>query len=100
MFNKVLLGNLSTSTTEEDIQNLFTETDGTVVSVDVPVDPKTRNGRGYAFVVMSDEGQAEKAIKDLDGKSLNGRTVALSLTVQVKDQAVKPKSHWYKFGMV
>jgi RNA recognition motif-containing protein len=98
MFNKVLLGNLSTKTTEKDILELFTETLGTVLTVDMPLDPKTGNNRGYAFVVMGNEGEAVKAVSDLDGKSLTGRNVALSLTVQLKDQSIKPKSQWYKFG--
>ncbi len=102
MFNKVLLGNLSTTTTEQEIVDLFAGTAGTVVSVDVALDPKTGTCRGYAFVVMKDQSEAVQAVSDLNGKSLSGRTVQISLTEQLKDQAAKPKSksRWYKFGMV
>lgn len=100
MFNKVLLGNLSTETTEQEVIDLFAGTDGTIVSVDLPRDPKTGTGRGYAFVVMTNEEQAVKAVADLNGKRLSDRTVSITLTEQLKDQAAKPKSQWYKFGMV
>ncbi len=91
--SKILVGNLSTDATEERILELFAETTGAVLSVSIPLDPKTGKNRGYAFVEM-DEADAEKAIGDLNGRFLAGRAIAISVV-----EKLQKKFKWYKLGL-
>jgi RNA recognition motif-containing protein len=66
---------------KEELQEMFEEF-GTVKSARVIVDRETGKSRGFGFVSMSDSDQAEKAIKDVHGSSIEGRT----LTVKVAEE--------------
>lgn len=50
---------------------------GEVLSADIITDKFTNRSRGFAFVVMPDQQAAEKAIRELNGVMINGRTVRL-----------------------
>lgn len=69
---KIFVGNLSFSSTEGDIRELF-EQFGTVDSVAILTDRDTGRSRGFGFVEMSDNGEADRAIQSLNGKNLGGR---------------------------
>ena len=71
---KLFVGNLSFSTTEEDLTSIFSQY-GAVESVNVITDRMTGQPRGFAFVEMSNRGEAEKAISYLNGSDLQGRTL-------------------------
>jgi RNA recognition motif-containing protein len=64
--NKLYVGNLSYSTTNENLQGIFAN-HGTVVSVNVI------EGKGFGFVEMSSQAEAESAKKALDGTEFDGR---------------------------
>jgi RNA recognition motif-containing protein len=66
---------------KEELQEMFEEF-GTVTSARVIIDRETGKSRGFGFVSMSDSDQAEKAIKDIHGSSIDGRT----LTVKVAEE--------------
>jgi cold-inducible RNA-binding protein len=68
----IFVGNLSFSATEESIRSLF-ETHGAVERVSIVTDRDTGQPRGFGFVEMTDDGEAEKAIAALNGRELGGR---------------------------
>jgi RNA recognition motif-containing protein len=71
---KIFVGNFSFSTTEDDLRELF-QPFGNIESVAVVTDRQTGRSRGFGFVEMSDNGEAEKAIAALNGKEFSGRTL-------------------------
>jgi cold-inducible RNA-binding protein len=71
---KIFVGNLSFSTTVEDLTSIFSQY-GAVESVNVVTDRMTGQPRGFAFVEMSSREDAEKAISYLNGSDLQGRTL-------------------------
>jgi cold-inducible RNA-binding protein len=76
MSKKIYVGNLSYQTTEGDLTNLFEQV-GPVDSVNVITDRDTGRSKGFAFVEMSSE-DAEKAIGQLNGSEVNGRTLTVN----------------------
>ena len=72
---KIYVGNLAFSTTEQELRDLFAE-HGTVGSVSLITDRETGQPRGFGFVEMSDG--AERAISQLDGKEVGGRTLKVN----------------------
>ena len=71
---KLYVGNLSFETTENDLQDLF-EQHGTVNEVHLMMDRMTGKSRGFAFVTMNDNTQANAAVAAINGKELNGRAL-------------------------
>ena len=76
MSKSIYVGNLPWSATEPDVQELF-EKYGEVLSVKLINDRETGRARGFGFVEMEDEG-AEEAIKNLNEKDFNGRTLRVN----------------------
>lgn len=83
MTNKLFVGSLAWSATDDDLANFFGSA-GTVVSAKVIVDRDTNRSKGFGFVEMSSDEEAKQAIDQLNGKDLNGRPVAVS---EAKPQA-------------
>lgn len=79
MNNKLFVGNVSWDANSEDIRDLFSQV-GTVEDVFLVMD-KMRRGRhkGYGFVTMSTDEEAQAAIEQLDGKDLQGREIRVSV---------------------
>ncbi len=77
MSKKIYVGNLSFSSTEEDLRTVF-ERHGTVDSVAVITDRETGRARGFAFVEMSEASAAADAIRALDGTDLDGRSIKVN----------------------
>ncbi len=78
MNNKLFVGNLSFKVTETELQEVFSQS-GTVVSVSIPTDKYTGKKRGFGFVEMSSQEEAEQAIKALNGRALAGREMSVNL---------------------
>ncbi|MBI4804034.1 MAG: RNA-binding protein [Desulfovibrio sp.] len=76
MSKKLYVGNLSFSSTEDDIRNQFA-TFGEVISVSLITDRETGRLRGFGFVEMDDEG-AKAAIQGMDGKEFGGRNLKVN----------------------
>ncbi len=74
---KLYVGNLSFSTTEAELRELFEE-HGAIESVNVITDRETGRSRGFAFVELEDAGSAEKAMRALDGREVGGRTLRVN----------------------
>jgi cold-inducible RNA-binding protein len=77
MARKLYVGNLSYDTSEQDLQTLFAGA-GTVDSVKVMRDMATGRARGFAFVEMASEEEAQNAISTLNNYSLDGRSLAVN----------------------
>jgi RNA recognition motif-containing protein len=71
---KIFVGNLSFSTTQEELTAMFSEF-GAVDQVEIVKNRDTGQSRGFAFVAMGDPGEAEKAINALNGREVNGRAL-------------------------
>jgi RNA recognition motif-containing protein len=71
------VGNLPHSTTEAELRGLF-EAHGAVDKVSLVTDRETGRSRGFAFVEMTDAGEAEKAIAALNGTELGGRALKIN----------------------
>jgi cold-inducible RNA-binding protein len=74
MTQKVYVGNLSYNTTEGTLRKLFAEY-GQVESVNMITDRETGRPKGFAFVEMKTEQEAEAAISALNGKSVDDREI-------------------------
>jgi RNA recognition motif-containing protein len=70
----LFVGNLDSGVTHEELRRLF-EAYGQVVQVHIIVDRDTGLPRGFAFVEMTNDAEAEKAIKALNGSMLRDRTL-------------------------
>ena len=77
MSNKLYVGGLPYSTTEEALEQLFSE-HGNVESAKVITDRDTGRSRGFGFVEMETAGEAQKAISALNGTDLDGRTLTVN----------------------
>jgi RNA recognition motif-containing protein len=77
MANKLFVGSLAYTATDDDLAAFF-GTVGTVTSAKVIVDRDTNRSKGFGFVEMSTDEEAAEAIKQLDGKELNGRAIAVN----------------------
>jgi len=77
----IYIGNLKYSRDEKGIRWLFSKF-GKVTSVEIIVEPKTGNKTGYAFVKMESEEAGQKAIKQLDGSIVDGRTLKVSKAIE------------------
>ena len=70
----IFVGNLSFDATEDAVRSLF-ETYGTVDRVNIVTDRDTGRARGFGFVEMSVNAEADRAIDGLNGRELDGRTL-------------------------
>src|SRR4051794_41769059 len=77
MSRKLYVGNLSYNTGEGELQDLFARA-GTVDSVKVMRDMATGRARGFAFVEMSTDEEAQKAITELNNYQLDGRGLSVN----------------------
>jgi len=75
---KLYVGNLSYDTTEDGLRAKFAEA-GTVVSVEVIKDRDTGRMKGFAFVTMNNQEEAENAIRMLNGKTLDNREIKVNI---------------------
>ena len=77
MGNKLYVGNLSFNTTEIAIQDLFSQF-GAVSEVMLMQDKFTGRSRGFAFVTMGSDSDAQTAVAQLHGKDLDGRALTVN----------------------
>jgi RNA recognition motif-containing protein len=77
MATRLYVGNLSYSTTEGDLLELFKQA-GNVVSCNMVLDKFTNKSRGFAFVEMSTQEEATRAIAQFHGKDFDGRALTVN----------------------
>ena len=90
MSQKLYVGNLSYATTEGDVSKLF-EAVGEVNSVNLITDRMSGRSKGFAFVEMAEYSTAQEAIKQLNGKEVDGREIKV-------DKARPPKPRDDRYG--
>jgi RNA recognition motif-containing protein len=77
MGTKLYVGNLSFNTTENELQELFSQA-GAVQEVMLMQDKFTGKSRGFAFVTMSSDQEAQNAISQFNGKTVEGRPLTVN----------------------
>ena len=75
---KLFVGNLSYTTTEQSLRELFMQA-GSVTSVALIKEPGTQRSKGFAFVEMGSQSEVQKAISMFNGYSLNDRQLTVNV---------------------
>jgi len=91
MNKRLYVGGLSYETTEQSLRELFSSA-GSVQAVDLIRDRYTDRPRGFGFVEMETEADAEKAVEALNGTSLDGREITVAEARPRRDQARRSDS--------
>ncbi len=74
---KIYVGNLSFRTTQQELEDLFTNY-GNVQEAAVVTDRETGRSRGFGFITMPEDGEANAAIEALNGTEIEGRTLTVN----------------------
>lgn len=82
---KLFVGGLPYSVSSEELKNMFTNF-GAVLSATVITDKFSGQSKGFGFVEMSDDNEAQEAIKALDGSEQAGRKIAVSVAKPREDR--------------
>jgi len=77
MATKLFVGNLTYNTTENELQDYFGQA-GTVISVNIMQDRATGRSRGFAFIEMGSQAEANKAIEMFHQKDFQGRPLTVN----------------------
>ena len=85
----IYVSNLSFNVQDEDLREYFEEY-GEVSSAKIITDKFTNRSRGFGFVEMPDDAAAEKAIAELHGASVDGRTISVTVA---KPREERPRSN-------
>jgi len=79
MNTKLYVANLPTEVTETELRDLFSP-HGTVKSASIATDRQTSQQRGFAFVEMTTEAEAQTAITAVNGKNLRGKDITVNIS--------------------
>ncbi len=85
MNKKLYVGGLSYNTNDSQLEQYFAS-QGTVVSAKVITDRETQRSRGFGFVEMGTQEEAEKAIAALNGTQFDGRTITVNMSKPREDR--------------
>jgi RNA recognition motif-containing protein len=94
MGTKLYVGNLSFNTTETDLQDLFAQA-GPVQEVTLMQDKFTGKSRGFAFVTMTSEQDAQNAVQQFNGKTVEGRPLTVN---EARPREARPPGGGYGGG--
>jgi RNA recognition motif-containing protein len=86
MNNKLYVGNLSFDTTENDLRDTFAA-HGTITDACLIMDRMTNRPRGFGFVTMSTDEEAQKAVESLNGTDLGGRALTVNIAKPREERA-------------
>lgn len=86
MATKLYVGGVSYGTTEDSLREAFAQA-GNVASAKIIIDKMTGRSRGFAFVEMSSDDEAQKAIALWNGKELDGRTLTVNEARPMEERA-------------
>jgi RNA recognition motif-containing protein len=78
---RLFVGGLSWDTTADDLRKTFEDV-GTVVDAVIVLDRDTGDSRGFGFVTMADRKAATKAVRDLSGFELDGRSIRIDIATE------------------
>lgn len=88
---RLYIANLSAETSQQDLQAMFSEA-GAVAAVEVVVDPRSGKSRGFAFVTMHSQAEAEKAVEMFNEKEVNGHILRVNITLPREGQSASGTS--------
>ena len=91
----IYVSNLSFNVQDEDLREFFTPY-GEVSSAKVIMDKVTNQSRGFGFVEMSDDVAAKKAIAELDGASVENRTIKVSEARPKEDRPARSNNNPFR----
>jgi cold-inducible RNA-binding protein len=94
MAKKLYVGGLSYDTTEDALKELFSQA-GTVESATIITDRMSNRSKGFGFVEMSSDEEAQKAIKIFNGKELDGRNIVVN---EARPMEERPKRDFDRGG--
>ena len=89
MATKLFVGSLSFNINNDQLKELF-EPFGTVVSASVIVDRDTNRSKGFGFVEMETDQEAQAAIAGLSGKEVDERTIIVNIARPKEDRPSRP----------
>ena len=92
MAKRLFVGSLPYSATSSQLEELFSKA-GKVESVNVITDKFSGQGKGFAFVEMATEEDAQKAIKELNGTDLGGRSIVVNEARPQEDRSNRTGGH-------
>jgi RNA recognition motif-containing protein len=90
MATKLFVGSLSYGVTDDQLKEFFASA-GQVVSANVIVDRDSNRSKGFGFVEMSSDEEAQKAIQELNNKELDGRAVTVS---EARPREERPRNNF------
>ena len=93
----IYVSNLSFNVQDEDLKDYFQDY-GEVTSAKVITDKFTNRSRGFGFVEMSDDAAAEKAIKELNGATVDGRTMSVTVAKPREERSNNNKRSFSNSG--
>ena len=85
MGTRIYVGKLAYEATEDQLQKLFGQ-HGAVTSVSIITDRETGRSKGFAFVEMEKDEEAQAAIKALDGTEISGRNIMVNVARPKEDR--------------
>jgi RNA recognition motif-containing protein len=86
----IYVGNLSWQLSEDDLNTKFAEF-GSVDSAKIITDRETGRSKGFGFVEMPNQAEAEKAIEELNGHELDGRALKVNESKPREDRPSRPR---------
>ncbi len=86
MAKKLYIGGIPYSTTEDDLKALFAEI-GEVTSSAIIIDKMTGRSKGFGFIEMAKDAEADKAIAEMNGKDFQGRTLTVNEARPLEERA-------------
>lgn len=92
MNNRLYVGGLSWGTTDEALRSAFSAA-GNVVSAKVITDRMSGRSKGFGFVEMGSDEEAQKAIEMFNGKDLDGRNVTVNVARPMEDRPARPAGY-------
>lgn len=90
MSNKLYVGNISFNATEETLTNAMAQF-GTVTSCKIITDRDTGRSKGFGFVEMGSDEEAQKAITGMDGQDFDGRPMRVNIA---QPRQERPNNRW------
>lgn len=94
MGKKLYVGGLSYDTTEDTLRDTFSQA-GTVESANIIIDRSSGRSKGFGFVEMSSDEEAQKAVETLNGKDLDGRNLTVN---EARPQESRPRGGGGGYG--
>ena len=85
MAKRLYVGNLPYSTTDDDLRSLFSQA-GTVESAQVMTERDTGRSRGFGFVEMGSDADAENAVRMFDGYTMDGRQLRVNPAMEREER--------------